>query len=94
MTKRGMVDAPIGRHPSRRTTMAIVATGKPARTHFEVSSASARRRCCAPPETGRTHQIRAWRRSAIRWSATPYGRKGPIAFPRQALHAARLSLIT
>ena len=36
LTKRGMVDAPIGRHPTRRTTMAIVATGKPARTHFDV----------------------------------------------------------
>ena len=28
----GTVDAPIGRHPTRRTTMAVVATGKPART--------------------------------------------------------------
>ncbi len=32
----GIVDAPIGRHPTRRTTMAVVAGGKPARTHYRV----------------------------------------------------------
>ena len=36
IARGGTVDAPIGRHPTRRTTMAVVATGKPARTHYEV----------------------------------------------------------
>ena len=53
------VDAPIGRHPTRRTTMAVVATGKAARTHFSVLERFGRAtllRCRL--ETGRTHQIR------------------------------------
>jgi 23S rRNA pseudouridine1911/1915/1917 synthase len=32
----GTVDAPIGRHPTLRTRMAVVRTGKPARTHYRV----------------------------------------------------------
>src|SRR4029450_8823815 len=36
IARGGTVDAPIGRHPIRRTTMAVVATGKAARTHYDV----------------------------------------------------------
>ncbi len=53
------VDAPIGRHPTQRTSMAVVATGKPARTHVDVVErfgAATLVRCRL--ETGRTHQIR------------------------------------
>lgn len=32
----GTVDEPIGRHPTQRTKMAVVQSGKPARTHFRV----------------------------------------------------------
>ena len=32
----GRVDAPIGRHPSQRTKMAVVEGGKPAVTHYSV----------------------------------------------------------
>ena len=39
--------------------MAVVATGKPARTHYEVLERFASRRCSrCRLETGRTHQIR------------------------------------
>jgi 23S rRNA pseudouridine1911/1915/1917 synthase len=58
---RGLVDAPIGRSPRDRTHMAVVASGKEARTGYEVRS-----QWSVPEvtlvecrlETGRTHQIR------------------------------------
>ena len=89
------IDAPIGRHPTRRTTMAVVASGKPARTHFGVLERFGNAtllRCRL--ETGRTHQIRVHLASLGHplVGDPAYGRKGPIPFPRQALHAARLAL--
>ena len=54
-----VVDAPIGRHPTQRTTMAVVARGKPARTHIHIVErfgVATLLRCAL--ETGRTHQIR------------------------------------
>lgn len=56
---KGTVDAPIGRHPRDRLRMAVVDSGKPARTHYEVLerfTGCALIRCRL--ETGRTHQIR------------------------------------
>ena len=90
------VDAPIGRHPTRRTTMAVVASGKSARTHFDVLErfgGATFIRCRL--ETGRTHQIRVHLASLGHplVGDPAYGRKTPIAFPRQALHAARLALV-
>lgn len=60
LARHRTIDAPIGRHPTQRTKMAVVGNGKPAITHLEkiqpitdgVSLVSVRL------ETGRTHQIR------------------------------------
>jgi 23S rRNA pseudouridine1911/1915/1917 synthase len=92
----GTIDAPIGRHPARRTTMAIVATGRPARTHFDVVErfgVATLLRCRL--ETGRTHQIRVHlaSRGHPLVGDPAYGRRGPVAFGRQALHALRLALV-
>ncbi len=98
----GTVDAPIGRHPTQRVKMAVVAAhGKEARTHFSVRErfdAATLLECRL--ETGRTHQIRV-HMASIKHPLVGdpvYGRRGgasPLltAFARQALHAWRLSLL-
>jgi 23S rRNA pseudouridine1911/1915/1917 synthase len=96
VARGGSVDAPIGRHPSRRTTMAVVATGRPARTHYDVIErygAATLLRCRL--ETGRTHQIRVHLASLGHplLGDPAYGRKATQAFTRQALHAFRLGLV-
>jgi len=92
----GTVDAPIGRHPTRRTTMAVVAGGKPARTHYRVIRrfGVATLLACRL-ETGRTHQIRVHLASLGHplVGDPVYGRRNPLRFGRQALHAARLELV-
>ncbi len=97
----GSVDAPIGRHPTLRTKMAVVKTGKPARTHYRVVERFIG--CtlveCAL-ETGRTHQIRVHMTSIghplvgdpVYGGGASCVPKGP-AFHRQALHARRLGLV-
>jgi 23S rRNA pseudouridine1911/1915/1917 synthase len=53
------VDAPIGRHPTDRKKMAVVAEGRPARTHVRrLERWRAADLLRAELETGRTHQIR------------------------------------
>jgi len=99
------VDAPIGRHPTHRTSMAVVTRGKPARTHVDpverMASATVVR---CRLETGRTHQIRVHLAAAghplIGDPTYRGGRKGAAdaipavrAFARQALHAQRLGLV-
>ena len=65
--RAGTVDAPLGRHPTQRTKMAIVEDGKPAVTHYSVeerfpaTSTGSGQGCTllrCKLETGRTHQIR------------------------------------
>jgi 23S rRNA pseudouridine1911/1915/1917 synthase len=101
----GFVDQPIGRHPSNRVKMAVVATGKEAVTHYKIERAfpsCTLLRCKL--ETGRTHQIRvhmAYLGHPLVGDSVYL--KGPqkcvsqlrnilTRFPRQALHATRLAL--
>jgi len=94
------VDAPIGRHPSARTTMAVVAGGRVARTHvapLERYTIATLAQCTL--DTGRTHQIRV-HLAAIRHALIGDPVYGPRrAIPglppmhRQALHAWRLALV-
>ncbi|WP_427978012.1 23S rRNA pseudouridine(1911/1915/1917) synthase RluD [Agarivorans sp.] len=107
MTAGGLVDEPIGRHPTKRTHMAVVANGKPAVTHYRVAEKFRQHtRIRLRLETGRTHQIRvhmAHIGHALLGDQT-YGRlrlpKGASeeliaamrGFQRQALHAVMLRL--
>ncbi|MDQ6618899.1 MAG: 23S rRNA pseudouridine(1911/1915/1917) synthase RluD [Pseudomonadota bacterium] len=91
----GTVDAPIGRHPTRRTHMAVVANGKPARTHYRVLERfGVATSIACRLETGRTHQIRVHLASLSHplIGDPVYGKAQAVEFPRQALHAARLDL--
>ncbi|WP_462320532.1 23S rRNA pseudouridine(1911/1915/1917) synthase RluD [Halochromatium sp.] len=55
----GRVDAPIGRHPTRRTAMAVVAGGRHAISDYSVLARYRRHSLLAVQlQTGRTHQIR------------------------------------
>ncbi|MEA2452537.1 MAG: rRNA synthase [Actinomycetota bacterium] len=55
----GTIEAPIGRHPTRRQQMAVVSGGRPSVTHYEVlDSGPALSLLEITLETGRTHQIR------------------------------------
>ncbi|RUO75734.1 23S rRNA pseudouridine(1911/1915/1917) synthase RluD [Pseudidiomarina taiwanensis] len=108
MTAGGLVDEPIGRHPTKRTQMAVVAIGKPALTHYRVVERfRAHTHLRLRLETGRTHQIRvhmAHIRHPLVGDFVYGGRPRPPRgaseellttlrnFRRQALHAARLSL--
>jgi 23S rRNA pseudouridine1911/1915/1917 synthase len=98
----GVVDAPIGRHPTQRIKMAVVSNGREAVTRYKVLERFARNTLlqCAL-ETGRTHQIRVHMTSIgfpLVGDATYHrGQNSALPcvrdFPRQALHATQLGLV-
>ena len=94
----GTIDAPVGRDARARTRMAVTHRGKEARTSFHVLERfghAALVECRL--ETGRTHQIRVHfqhiRHPLVGDTVYRRGTRGAVEFPRQALHAAELSLV-
>lgn len=103
----GLIEAPIGRHPRQRKRMAVVPSGKPARTRWrtlEVAGSSAAW-LALELMTGRTHQIRVHLQSiGLGIAGDPVYRPPRLpslsadvraaiaAFGRIALHARTLGL--
>ena len=103
---RGVIDAPVGRSNRHPTKMAVIADGRPARTHYQVTDrmpagtgdAGERvpfdsARLELQLETGRTHQIRV-HLAAIDHPVLGdelYGGPGAPGISRPALHAQNLA---
>jgi 23S rRNA pseudouridine1911/1915/1917 synthase len=93
----GIIDAPVGRDVRSRVRMAVTHRGKPARTRYTVLERyghAALVQCRL--ESGRTHQIRVHfqhiRHPLVGDTVYRRGTRHGTSFPRQALHAAELSL--
>ena len=92
----GTIDAPIGRHPSDRKKMAVVANGKRAVTHYRtIAEYNGYTHIECRLETGRTHQIRVHFANAGHPLAGDrvYGSKNDKSgLDGQCLHASELRL--
>jgi 23S rRNA pseudouridine1911/1915/1917 synthase len=94
----GVIDAPVGRDSRQRTRMAVTRRGKDAVTRYRVLERYGRAALLEVRlETGRTHQIRVHfqhiRHPLVGEATYRRGTRHGIAFTRQALHAAELSLV-
>ncbi len=96
----GLIDAPIGRHPHDRLRMAVVAAGRPARTHFRVLERFGDYSLLEVRlETGRTHQIRVHMAyighpiagDPVYGAGRGQRARGELGLQAQALHARELS---
>ena len=101
----GRIEAPIGRHPTRRQEMAVVPHGRPAITLYRTLAAAGGLSLLELDlQTGRTHQIRVHLKhlghplagdpvyGEARWKALPKARQPALRdFSRPALHAWRIA---
>lgn len=92
--RQGLIDAPIGRDKRERKRMAVVKTGREARTAYHVLESFERYSLVElNPESGRTHQLRVH----LAWLGCPvvgdkvYGyRRQQLLKDRHFLHALRI----
>ncbi|WP_201713733.1 RluA family pseudouridine synthase [Rossellomorea arthrocnemi] len=92
----GTIDAPIGRDPKDRQSMAVVDNGKQAVTHFKVLDRYKDFTLVeCELETGRTHQIRVHMKYiGFPLAGDPkYGPRKTLSIEGQALHAGLLGFI-
>ncbi|GAB3466109.1 RluA family pseudouridine synthase [Actinophytocola sediminis] len=83
----GTIDAPIDRHPKHDYKFAVVASGRPSITHYEVLEAfRAASLVDIRLETGRTHQIR------VHFSALRHPCVGDLTYGADPVLAKRLGL--
>lgn len=99
-----VIDAPVGRHPTRRKEMTVRPDGRPAVSRIRrLATAEGISVLEIALESGRTHQIRVHLKyihhplvgdpvyGESRWKTLDPATRGPLrSFPRPALHAWRL----
>lgn len=96
--EEGIIDRPIGRHPSDRKKMAVRADGKHAVTHYRVLQHFREYTYIeCELETGRTHQIRVHMSTIghplLGDEVYAPGRKCPFSLQGQTLHAMTIGFI-
>jgi len=94
--REGIIEAPVGRDKRQRKKMAVVRSGRQARTMYRaVEYFDDHTLLEVRPHTGRTHQVRvhlAWLGYPVVGDAVYGHRRQPLLQRRHFLHAARLHL--